>query len=290
MSYQPQHYVLRVGTWDTDVAYNTTFGSRSGAGCIEFKNTTPASDPEWGYDAFIDVAGGNPYALAASVYGTSTAYDVVLRAEWFDEDQTQLTGGDAYTDAHNGVLYAASEWVEIGSVFNAPADARYAKFYISKDATSAWTLYVDEITFRKMPFAFHAYLSTDQLVSASTVTKVEFDAETYDYGSWFDTSYNWAVTPASGIYTFTVQVMINTLYANDQVELYLSGGESGESGRAQAMGSPTVTRFLIVAATVTRWFDKGEAVNVKIHHNSAYGSRYVDGTVNTTWFSGQRVE
>jgi hypothetical protein len=51
-------------------------------------------------------------------------------------------------------------------------------------------------------FEFHATMSANQSIPNTTVTKLVFDTETYDYGSNFSTSDRQATVPVTGTYKF----------------------------------------------------------------------------------------
>jgi hypothetical protein len=73
--------------------------------------------------------------------------------------------------------------------------------------------------------AFSAYVNGSQTVSANTVTKIQFNTETFDTANCFDNTTNYRFTPnVAGYYQFITQVQIGTSYTAGSVSIRKSGG------------------------------------------------------------------
>lgn len=73
----------------------------------------------------------------------------------------------------------------------------------------------------KKAVAFRAYITSDHNFTADDFTKINFDAETYDYGSNFDTSNKRFVAPQDGVYFFNVSVAVTGISGADELELWV---------------------------------------------------------------------
>ena len=71
--------------------------------------------------------------------------------------------------------------------------------------------------------------STDQILSAKTVTKVQFDSEIYDSNNWFDSSTNYRFQPDSaGNYLCFANISLSNAYHANQpfnIFFYKNGSE-----------------------------------------------------------------
>lgn len=79
--------------------------------------------------------------------------------------------------------------------------------------------------------------STDQTVTANTVTKVQFDSEIYDSNNWFDSSTNYRFQPnVAGNYLCHANIAISSFHydnLNIAILFYKNGSEFlGTSGSA----------------------------------------------------------
>jgi hypothetical protein len=91
--------------------------------------------------------------------------------------------------------------------------------------------------------AFSVYRTANQTISGSTITKVQFNVESYDAGGSFDASTNYRFTPSvAGYYIFSMGLQAISgsdfygyLYKNGSVahRLWGSAGTVVESGTAQ---------------------------------------------------------
>jgi len=67
--------------------------------------------------------------------------------------------------------------------------------------------------------AFHAYISSNQAVSNATVTKAQFNTESFDTNNAYDNSTNYRFTPqTSGKYFIYAQIRLDSGSNNDNID------------------------------------------------------------------------
>ena len=129
----------------------------------------------------------------------------------------------------------------------------------------------------KMTPAFHVNLSADQSVSDNTLTKVQFDRESFDTNSVYDATTNYRFTVPSGQagkYFFYFNVNSGgSLSAVDQnsAQFYLNGSSRGNYG-ADFRNNPVVDH--ICNGIIVFDLSVGDYVEVyaKVNTNSGSGS------------------
>ena len=89
--------------------------------------------------------------------------------------------------------------------------------------------------------AFSAYLNGSQTISATTNTKVQFDAETFDTNNNYDTSNYRFLPTVAGYYQINANVMMTGTSGFLFVMIYKNGTNysRGQQTPAQATGYPT---------------------------------------------------
>tara|TARA_R110000803_G_scaffold138959_2_gene205639 strand:+ start:799 stop:1299 length:501 start_codon:yes stop_codon:yes gene_type:complete len=104
--------------------------------------------------------------------------------------------------------------------------------------------------------AFFANLSSNQLISTSTATKVQFDSELFDTDSCYDNSTNYRFTPnVAGKYLLTAGITFTAL--NDQkqaiIYFYKNGTNVGflRNINAKTTANLSITYTIIVDANGT---------------------------------------
>ena len=122
----------------------------------------------------------------------------------------------------------------------------------------------------KMVPAFHAYLNSNQNVSPSTETKVQFNATTLDTDSAFDTSNNRFTVPTGkgGEYFLRFSVRISDDTSGRYIRLFKNGSNHGSIG-AIAYGTSGYTASLSASGIITA--SAGDYFEV-------YGIHYAGGT------------
>jgi hypothetical protein len=96
--------------------------------------------------------------------------------------------------------------------------------------------------------AFEAYRSSAQTVSDATVTKVQYDTETFDTDNCYDNSTNYRFTPTvAGKYFVYVSIQAASSVANDikqvQIQLYKNGSIYRQS---RQINDPSETNWQII--------------------------------------------
>ena len=137
--------------------------------------------------------------------------------------------------------------------------------------------------------SFSAKLSSDQTISASSYTKIQFDSEQWDTDSTYDASTNYRFTPAvAGKYTISSTVMLqNIATAGNRIQfaIYKNGsffamvGDDGPSTGSGADPSATISMDIE--------FNTTDYVEMYIYHNSGTGSKDISSAYS--FFSGSKV-
>jgi hypothetical protein len=124
--------------------------------------------------------------------------------------------------------------------------------------------------------AFAATKSSEQSVSASTITKVTFDGETFDTNNNFASS---TFTPTvAGYYLITGSISIyGTSQINCRVAIYKNGSQFLASEYALSNGNPTVAAVI---------YFNGTTDNVELYGRSGGGSGNIFGAQSYTYFTG----
>ena len=95
--------------------------------------------------------------------------------------------------------------------------------------------------------AFFARCSTQQSISNTTVTKIQFDTEIYDTDSAYDNSSNYRFTPGvAGKYNFTMTVSLDDVgdQKNFYLYIYKNGSQTGvATTRVRGSGTEKMTSF-----------------------------------------------
>lgn len=73
-----------------------------------------------------------------------------------------------------------------------------------------------------------AILSVEQSVSASTVTKIQFDSENFDPNNNFDTTNHQYVAPADGLYSADARFRLQNVSSGDRVygQIFVNGSDA----------------------------------------------------------------
>ena len=100
--------------------------------------------------------------------------------------------------------------------------------------------------------AFRAYRSSDQTVTGSTTTKIQYNAETFDTDACYDPTTNYRFTPnKAGYYEVTAQILFTGSGTFGEVKIYKNGSavsghrDAGQSG----VGYATVTDLISMNGT-----------------------------------------
>jgi len=136
--------------------------------------------------------------------------------------------------------------------------------------------------------AFRAHRSTtDQLITNSTFTKIEFNTETFDTDSAYDNSTNYRFTPqVAGKYFFTTTIRMNSISTIDnyQVFLYKNGSihtRFANGGTLTANPSNSVSDILTMNGST-------DYVEVFVLHTYGSARNIAQDSVNT-YFLGYRI-
>ena len=144
--------------------------------------------------------------------------------------------------------------------------------------------------------SFHVNLSSDQSVSDNTLTKIQFDRETFDTNSAYDATTNYRFTVPSGQsgkYFFYFNVNSGgSLSAVDQnsAQFYLNGSSRGNYG-ADFRNNPVVDH--ICNGSIVFDLSVGDYVEVygKVNFNTGSGSIKSGGTArpDEVSFGGYKI-
>lgn len=124
----------------------------------------------------------------------------------------------------------------------------------------------------------HAYIDSAQSIPTGANTDVEYDTETYDLGSCFDTATGYVTTPHKGYYDVSAAVSLLALGDGKESLIFLYDGttELARGERVQAGAAGSHTRTLSARVRI----DANKAVRVRCYHNSGVNEDTRTGTWN----------
>ena len=137
--------------------------------------------------------------------------------------------------------------------------------------------------------SFSAKLSSDQTISASAYTKIQFNSEQWDTNDAYDATTNYRFTPGiAGKYRINSTVMLqNIATAGNRIQyaIYKNGSffaMVGDDGPSTASGAdPTLTISIDIE------FNTTDYVEMWIYHNSGTGSKDISSAYS--FFSGCKL-
>lgn len=134
------------------------------------------------------------------------------------------------------------------------------------------------------PYCFHATLTSNQSIGATTWTKINFvDSDTLDYdlnNNFNNTSHEYTV-PVDGIYHFDTSLQQSGTPVYARTSIYVNGSAAASS----PYNSSDVPIGKFVAADLN--LSAGDTVAVYVYHTSS-GTSYL-GTTAQTFFNGHLV-
>jgi hypothetical protein len=136
--------------------------------------------------------------------------------------------------------------------------------------------------------AFRAYrATTDQSISRQTTTKVQFNGETFDTASCFDSTTNYRFTPTTaGYYQYNWRVNIGGLTGTQYSELQKNGTRTGRGSLSPQDG--VYNYSVSVGSDILYMNGTTDYVEVYVYVEQASGSVFVNEDANgaDTAFSG----
>jgi hypothetical protein len=136
--------------------------------------------------------------------------------------------------------------------------------------------------------AFRAYrATTDQSISRQTVTKVQFNGETFDTANCFDSTTNYRFTPTTaGYYQYNWRVNIGGLTGTQLSELHLNGTRTGRGSISPPDG--VYNYSVSVGSEILYMNGTTDYVEVYVYVEQASGTVFVNEDANgaDTAFSG----
>jgi len=250
----------------------TFYTNWCGADSVRFEDTQPTEDPTYKYDSLIEIEEGQPYRMTALVQVSSIASANGLMAvgvHWYDADDSFMST----TNVLSGKLDASGQWQRVTGIITAPIGAHFAVPYVLKYSQfGTYYAWLDDIAIEHMPIAFSAYRdSTSQNIPDSMETRVQFDAEGYDYGSAYDDASTFRFTaPIPGAYLFTTRVQIfpsgGTFNGSSTAALFLSvNGTTYTMLDHQRI--PAGEAYLMLQGTETVPLGFGDTVEITVFHD-----------------------
>ena len=134
--------------------------------------------------------------------------------------------------------------------------------------------------------AFRAYMGSTQTISTASITKLNFDTESYDIGSNYDTS-NYRFTPTTaGKYLVTASVRLNGAVTITNVQLYINKNGSVYNRSTQGFNgdsSPMITNTDTVEMN-----GSSDYIEMYLYHNQ--GSNLdISGSAQSTYFNAFKI-
>lgn len=146
------------------------------------------------------------------------------------------------------------------------------------------------------PLRFRAYRSgSNQILTDSTDTKVEFQVEDYDLGAGYDNASGYDFTaPSDGLYDFEAVVHVQDQQGSGAAMLdayamfYIDGSEAE---RFSISTIPSGIGNGVALLSLTRRLDAGQTVDVRVYikGSDTPGSKVLFGS-NLSWFSGRKQQ
>lgn len=137
------------------------------------------------------------------------------------------------------------------------------------------------------PNSFYAHKnSTDQNVSNSTFTKVDYGTESWDTGGYWDASTSTFQPTVAGKYEITVA---NTWDANGAFRMYTTLYKNGSRFRETILHSAFAGSFTAMATFLIDMNGSTDTIEMYCYQSSG-GTRALTGDPLGTWIFGKRVE
>jgi len=289
-TYPPDGVSVGGGTWGTDIDYETNSSAPSGDGYIEFKATTPISDPFIFEEAKLPVEAGEVYGLHAGLYAASIGAndDLTVRISWFDNSKSFLSNSDVYAAAP---LAAATTWGRYGGYASAPATAKYARWQIVKN-NLAFVARVDRVDFRQVPIHFSAYATGTPSIGSGASTVVPLGSTVYNFGSHYATGTYKFTVPSDGLYSFAGGVTFTSPAAGGVAWAEIADDSGGAPVSFKRGPTNEFSGSYDVQCTVNLagvYLTKGQTMALYLYHNTG-SSEGLNVSASRTYFEGGRVE
>ena len=139
--------------------------------------------------------------------------------------------------------------------------------------------------------AFHVYLSANQSISSSTLTKVNFNAELWDTDSAYNTSTYKFIVPSGkdGKYFFSYRVKFSGIDDGEVIEGVLrKNGTTDFTSQTKSYSSASeqqVTAF----GTYTMNLIGGDEIELEVYHTEGASRDLFGTTTDGSWFAGFKL-
>ena len=134
--------------------------------------------------------------------------------------------------------------------------------------------------------AFRAYMGATQTISTASGTKLNFNTESYDTGSNYDTSNYRFLPTTAGKYLITASVRLSGAVTITNVQLYIYKNGSMYNRNTQGFNgdsSPMITNTDTIEMN-----GSSDYIEMYFYHNQ--GSNLdISGSVSNTYFNGFRI-
>jgi hypothetical protein len=271
----PDRWLLTAGTWGTD-AYVSRSTKFTGGQCLEFP--VGASDVELQASDYIPIRPSTGYALSFAVHSNADSDSFTPKLDWYDADYALISTSSGST------VFSRTSWGAKRYEVTSPAGASFVGVRLVKESSATAIVHLDDVDLFELPPAFRAVKSATQSVSASTLTKVQYNLESYDYWGNYDaaTSYQF-VAPVDGVYTFSASANVLQLDAGEFAFLRIRIN-STITIEEQRVYSSAANQDVTVQAVGGRELSAGDTVDVMIFHNHASALDVTSGR-----FAGQQI-
>lgn len=254
------------GSWLNKVFAQTFDGQNADGHNAAFKKGPDIASA----DALVfDTANGNFF----TVTGTTTITSL-----------PNLGGGTHVVLKFNGVLTLTSSASLIspaGNITTSPGDV----LMLVESSAGVWQL----ISTVGSGAAFRAYRTVTQTITTAAHTKVQFNVESYDVASAFDSANSKFVAPVAGKYFFAAALHFDSgsWSAGDTIML---GIYKNGAMHSRVRLNPFSGASILPTAAISDVLDLAAAdyVEMYIYQNSGV-SRDVSNTAGELWFSGYRM-
>jgi hypothetical protein len=249
---------------------------------LEFKNTTPASDPYILSD-YIPIKTNSAYYARASIYSSSdlAANKCAFAVYLYDSSKGYLSS-EIIRDA---AMTDPNIWFEHANYFNS-GSAAYARLYCGK-TKNAFTAYFGSAEIQESPHKFCAYTSSDQSITAGADETIEFNSEYYDWGSRFIAASNYLLSRRTAVWHFDAACYVSGIAADKGCYILFQKNGSGTERLGLAHSTP-VNADLLYHVSADIPLDEEDYVSV-VFHNGDTADRTVEAGGWMTYFSGHEI-
>jgi len=213
-AYPPDNWAMSSGTWNTDLERVSESLVLEGLYALRFPSSSTRASTAIVSD-YIPIAEGEVYLVSAAMKKTSGSPSGEVSISFYTYSKSTVSNNTLQTKA------LTTSWLRIGGAIAAPANARFARIFITRTGAST-TTFVDDVKMEVGSPMFSAKVGSIQTLNANPIT-LAYDTELTDVGGWYDNALYKATAPSSGTYKVDVTAVIyySGTGSKDTVQVHL---------------------------------------------------------------------